>query len=74
MNFRKHRWVMDLEKDIYVALSIINGKEDINKLSNYNLVYRNSNENLGEYFKQFHIKNGNVLNILSSGDQVLQSV
>ena len=65
---------MDLEKDIYVALSIINGKEDINKLGNYNLVYRNSNENLGEYFKHFPIKNGNVLTILSSGDQVLQSV
>lgn len=65
---------MDLEKDICIALLLLDGKEDINKLGNYNLVYGNSNENLGRYFKFFPIKDGNVLTVLSSGDQVLQSV
>ena len=65
---------MDLEKDIYIALLLLDGNEDVNKLGNYNLVYGNTNENLAGYFKYFPIKDGNILTIASSGDQILQSV
>ena len=63
----------DLEKDITVALKLLDGGETANNLGNYNLMYGMTNENIDSYFKYFPIKDSNVLTVLVSGDFVLQS-
>ena len=63
----------DLEKDITVALKLLDGGETANNLGNYNLMYGMTNENIDSYFKYFPIKDSNVLTVLGSGDFVLQS-
>ena len=42
--------------------------------SNYSTCYKFSNENLIGYYDKFNIKNGRVLTVCGSGDQVLSSI
>ena len=42
--------------------------------SEYSLCYKFSNENLSGYYPKFNIKDGNVLTVCGSGDQVLSAL